>query len=846
MNNQLETKLHTFWAILTRFGIEVPPIQRDYAQGRETKEANKIRKSLLDSICNALEKNEYLPLDFVYGKISGLKNEEEHGRNKRAIQSLVNSVRDYALTIDLDLKDITVEDKSCNRSDLVYLIPLDGQQRLTTLFLIHWYIARRLDNKEALNILEGFRYKTRKSSTSFLKLVTSQEIRLKFAEDQTEKVSDLKERSLYREIVNLEFFSSSWLNDPTVRAMLIMIQEIHIRFQSYSEEQLKHSWSCLTEKAFIWFDFLDLKDFNLSDELYLKMNARGKQLSSFENFKAWLFDWINEKNIIESSVWDSYSNKFDIEWNDIFWNQRGSNIFDIDTAYFNFFKLLFLYDNVKIAKIDKTNFLENSLELEVIEVVINDEFFDWEDLCKDLFKSKVENYLQILAFCEGYTVKNDYLKDFFGFLFSTKGIKPSWQNLIRSFITLSFIAVKGKSLKSYSDLDFIHLDEYHRILFNLFDNAIIDNQSLYQSAIKEIEQLNIELYKLDYSIVNWIESFEYTTKSVFTEQQILEEILKYRLFANDEWKRIILEAENVTYFERQLNFWFYRSGIPLKKDQFDKALLKDVFIQKRFANTTKKIRLLFDEKGINRELDFSEHIFERALLSKCDYLLNEKGYKCFGRNSGRDVSWKRFFFRDRNSEQTNSALLEIFELDFSTVKDSFQSYIFRNLSENEIESWRKMFVSNLELYSYLGDLKYIKLIENHGWVIIKDSYKTYIGPHYELFSLDFYIKNLRGKVFSPFNTPEYYPAPKNNSDDFPCAYLDWKTDYFSYALDIRYESGEYTLVFFSRSGNISNEIKDLLIKLEFNADSEIYSKRITTEWLLIEEINGLVNTLSDA
>jgi hypothetical protein len=89
----------------------------------------------LDSICKALDKNDPLSLDFVYGKVYGLKNEEENRKNKNAIQSLVNSVRDYALTVDLTLKDIVVEDKSSEKSDLVYLITLDGQQILTTIQL---------------------------------------------------------------------------------------------------------------------------------------------------------------------------------------------------------------------------------------------------------------------------------------------------------------------------------------------------------------------------------------------------------------------------------------------------------------------------------------------------------------------------------------------------------------------------------------------------------------------------------------------------------------------------------------------------------------------------------------
>ncbi|QXP79820.1 MULTISPECIES: DUF262 domain-containing protein [Winogradskyella] len=834
----------TLWSILNQFGIEIPPIQRDFAQGRETVHATKVRKGFLDSICKALDKNEPLSLDFVYGKVYGLKNEEENRKNKNAIQSLVNSVRDYALTVDLTLKDIVVEDKSSEKSDIVYLIPLDGQQRLTTLFLMYWYIAKRIGNLEGLNILSRFRYKTRKSSTSFLKLLTDVDMSLKFElDEQIEK--DLKKKKLYNEITNLEHFSSSWLNDPTVKAMLIMIQDIHIRLQSHNEEQLKEYWVNITDNQLLWFDFLDLKDFNLSDELYVKMNARGKQLSSFENFKAWLFDLIKEKELIENSLWESHSKKFDVEWNDIFWNQKGDAIFSIDNVYFNFFKILFLYDNLKIIKLNGTSFDKEAKELQVINIVTNSSFFDWEYLCDDLFKNNIENYLKVLIYCEGISVeKSDkYLKDFFKFQFSSKGINPSWPDLIKNFITLSFILHKEKALKEYTDDDFIHLEEYHRILFNLFDNAIIDNPSLYQKAIYEIDQLNTALKDFNYNIVDWVENFVYTTKSVFTKEQFLEEILKYRLFTDDDWKKIILEAEKVIYFKRQLNFWFFRAAISLVKDDFNIALLGDLNKKENFNKTTLKINKLFDKKEINRKEDFSERIFERALLSKSDYLLNEKGYKCFGRDIGRDVSWKRLFFRDRNSKETNLALLEVFDLDFSIIKESFQSYIDKNISEDTIDDWRKVFVTNKELFEYVGNWRYIRNISNHGWVLIKDNYKTYTGAHYELFSLDFFINHLEGKSFPPFNKIDYHVAPKNEMGEFPCAFLDWKTDNYTYTLDVKFISSKYCLVFFAKEGMLSYDIKTILTNLRFNAVSDNYIKNIISAEETIKEINDLVSTL---
>ena len=76
--------------------IAIPIIQRDYAQGRIDAEVNGIRERFLDSLHQAI-KVDPITLDFVYGDIN------------------VDGV----------------------------MTPLDGQQRLTALFLLHWYAAKK-------------------------------------------------------------------------------------------------------------------------------------------------------------------------------------------------------------------------------------------------------------------------------------------------------------------------------------------------------------------------------------------------------------------------------------------------------------------------------------------------------------------------------------------------------------------------------------------------------------------------------------------------------------------------------------------------------------------------------
>ena len=64
-----------------------------------------------------------------------------------------------------------------------------------------------------------------------------------------------------------------------------MLDAIHEKFKSRDNQGI---YDLLTSEAspIITFQLLELKGFELSDDLYIKMNARGKPLTTFENTKA--------------------------------------------------------------------------------------------------------------------------------------------------------------------------------------------------------------------------------------------------------------------------------------------------------------------------------------------------------------------------------------------------------------------------------------------------------------------------------------------------------------------------------------------------------------------------------
>lgn len=308
----------SFWDFIGAYYIEIPIIQRDYAQGRLGKEY--LRKNFLSNIKQALDNNDsVLKLDFVYGT-------ERNGK----------------------------------------LYPLDGQQRLTTLWLLHWYVALKAGTlEEASERLKKFTYETRVSSREFCQNLC---VPRNFGNiDEGDGMVDF--------ITSRTWFYSSWKQDPTIQAMLRMIEGTKISdkrgddivdgmeelFKETESKQFKVYWERLTSgNAPIVFYYLPLKDFGLADDLYIKMNARGKQLTPFENFKADLIGYIEEqatgsdewKRLLDSR--DGIPVKIDSVWTDLFWDNKTGRL---DEAYFAFLNRFF-WNELFTAK-DSTGYVLN-------------------------------------------------------------------------------------------------------------------------------------------------------------------------------------------------------------------------------------------------------------------------------------------------------------------------------------------------------------------------------------------------------------------------------------------------------------------------------------------------------
>lgn len=260
----------TFKTLLDRYRVTIPIIQRDYAQGRKDKKATTIRKELLNNLKRAFEGGKSIDFDFIYGSVT-------QGE----------------------------------------LYPIDGQQRLTTLFLLHWYLGYRADRGEEIKpLLDRFSYKTRISSDRFCKQLTG----FSAAQDKSSIAAFIKDQYWY---------AGSWDSDPTIEAMLRMLDNIENVFTDNHSDYLDK----LLSTEIIHFQFLDMDSFKLSDNLYIKMNARGKPLTEFENFKARFERFLDEKKEYK----ERFACSVDSEWTNLFWRSMKR---ELDHGFMNYFSYI--------------------------------------------------------------------------------------------------------------------------------------------------------------------------------------------------------------------------------------------------------------------------------------------------------------------------------------------------------------------------------------------------------------------------------------------------------------------------------------------------------------------------
>ena len=777
--------------------VEVPIVQRDYVQGRES--ASEVRAGFVDALYAALKKPKEDPslpldLDFVYGSVEG--------------------------------------------TDRQAFSPLDGQQRLTTLYLLHWYLAWQ-DGKLAdfrAFALNGrasrFAYAVRPSSGEFFDELGSW--------DPGMKPRDVMILSTL--IVDQPWFFRSWRLDPTIQAVLTMLDALHAKFglcTGLYERLIDAERPCIT------FQLLDLRSFGLSDDLYIKMNARGKPLTPFETFKARFEQHLaavfpdekRELRGIQVSVKDYFSHRIDTDWADLFWRHRDKQTQLFDERVMQLIRALAMVtrdpespaaDRVLNALGSQGN-AYGFLKLK-------------EDGCLD--QSLLETLIAMLdAWCGVSGQLRTHLSntDFFdeGRIFEraiTRGANLTYEELIQLHAYCAYIVKHGPTLSPGP------FSEWMRVIRNLSANSTYDRVEDYKRSIRSLKDL------IDHSgnILEHISDPEGEVAG-FNEQQVQEEKLKAQLLTSGkEWRPLILEAERHGYFRGQIEFLFKFCGVL---DRWGKASTvdwnakEDAALREAFAGYLAKASAIFSDQGLK---NFGEFRWERALLAIGNYLLPKSSNESFLNDSDRDASWKRLLRGGTTAIEAKrlhlKTLLDQIDLTFG-VPQSLDAAITSNSPTDE---WRRLIVNRPESVAYCKN----RMIRVQSDSLVYLMSKTRMsGEHAELFSYDLYLGLLsekeRRKELAPFDELEYTTVHSDWEE--PRAYVAWRRGNEAAILRVTNRGGTFEVTAHKQQGDLLEHLKAKLPSFSVAEDGSI-SRVVERDKVegVIDEVVGAARSVAAA
>lgn len=566
----------SFWKLLNEKKIIIPIIQRDYAQGREGKEF--LRERFLGQLFDALKDNANpLVLDFVYG---------------------------------------SVENNT--------LYPLDGQQRLTTLWLLHWYLALCAGTlSEDKKVLERFSYETRISSRTFCQKLCSV---TQSYQPQTHGIATF--------VRNQTWFYSAYEQDPTIQSMLRMLNGTDISdsnkmditdgIEEYciktglTKEKAKELLKRLKgEAAPIGFYLLNMEDKNmpLADDLYIKMNARGKVLTDFENFKVDLLKYkVSDKEhlIPENDMSDeSFSLLLDTRWTDLFWHCHSTDC-HIDEIYMSFLNRFFLnwyiankdesadkvissdlYKVLSAAEIGKGSHYRY-LSISIYEPALTGECIEALSKCLnrmcDLYNNaKGDNKQKLQAINplfmpyweevaeNGESDKANKIFSFIPRYVTDDNTNTPVPITLKQQVVFHAICVY---LTNCEKVETENLKDWMHFVWNMVENSYLDSKQ----SVGAIRFFDKELNKLPKienhiapdpdiackDIIAYLAALnEGQINDVFGRRQLLEEIAKAKQIKQYGWKDKIHKAEKTAFFKGAIAFLFNNEKGETDWNNFD-------------------------------------------------------------------------------------------------------------------------------------------------------------------------------------------------------------------------------------------------------------------------------------
>lgn len=723
----------TFQQLLARHGrIAIPRLQRDYAQGRAGVKEAQVREAFLEVLRKALERQvdaEHAPqnLDFIYG--------------------------------------------TAETSPYSHFSPLDGQQRLTTLFLLHWLLAWR-DGDDSWHhftttFSDGeyccFSYSVRTSSKEFFDQLVQHRPPMPASE-----LEDLKGW-----ITDQSWYFLYWRLDPTIQGVLKMLQAMHKFFAGRHVGKL---YARLTdqERPAITFQLLNLGSFPLADDLYIKMNARGKPLTPFENFKGRYEEKLPQhfpheaRRHVEGVAFalpEFVALRMDTGWTDFFWKHQIAHGKPdperLDEAFMNVFRIVALIsrdpesetygEDIKLLRDEKNPPVYATFEAR-----------GWLDAAfSRLLVSLMETWCAAGASLlpdSPYEEQQIFLQVL--------------ENPAKLTVTqvLLFTGYALYIQQHEAALDRAKFADWMRVVHNLGVNSDIDSNDLLAKPSQTLREL------LPHSLVilPHIQSLGgLKLLAGFSELAQREEALKAGLLLADPagWHPLIRRAERHGYFRGQIGFLLDFSGVQAEAAGRPDCLWDastHLRLQQSFLSYLEKAEDMFDIKGL---VDPGEKRWQRALLSLGNYLQlrGSTNFSFLENDRSEPFSWKNSL---RHPER-RGLLQQLW--DHLTHGRPLPAQLDGIIAAaSGLEPWREAFVKSAAAVKCCCTLQRDWAYENQVYLLKTTQRK---GWHAELFTyvLQDQLRHAHARQpFTPLSIGEYHYSRLKDEPPFLPLHIPWE------------------------------------------------------------------------
>ncbi len=644
-----------FKKLINDYIIYVPEFQRNYLQGDDSNESIKYKRDrFLDDIFDCIKsQSKSIDLGFIYGRV-----EESY------------------------------------KSTLFY--PYDGQQRLTTLYFLYLLIYFKFNKYDEINsIKENLSYQTRISTNRFIEsflswLLDSKEKNNIYNDFWNKDGKDLKGFIMSQDW----FMMTEWNYDVSIINMLSIIVEISRRIKDLGDKIEIVNFIDKDENNPFQFDFIYVDDISKSDDLYIKINARGKALSPFENLKSDI-----------DKYWDDEDKtKLDAEWTEYVWNQLDENDKNkeksFDNSFYNLLSNIFYLQY--LVGLDLNNI--NDKILIEIENKYKKGIVDKEWITPESCHASCQMISSFLDAMIGSfkSIKDKQIESVNRKIFGLGDYQNNnGQNKIeRADLFEIFVYYYSvSSLFTKNDMEFTD----KRNLLNEIEtvtNRIIENQRPYLDSptnlVKALKSVKVLIdnsikshgvYKFFLSIDNKTKE---SIRNGLMKEQVEEEILKAKLIDKDS-RYVVLFNKGYSELKNkgQLGFIFYlvRNNDSLSKigiedvsyESFEKTLKQIIFIQNfiigEFTNYELLLRAILAKAKGSFFWERRNNLLSFPLLNNDRDISLHTFLNCYSSNNPEDVKYK-FNLLD--------GLREVLNL-FDPNKDNIEEVLKRIIEDYKIK-----------------------------------------------------------------------------------------------------------------------------------------------------------------